>query len=78
MDGLGVAEVDLTIKGDLQALRLRPGDLLVCSVDREITEEEAVRIVKQLRRVLDSAGLTNEPIVVPAGVRLGTQVDSAE
>jgi hypothetical protein len=64
-------KTELTIKGDLRALRLKPGDILTCSVDQALSQDQSDHIAKSLRRLLDAAGLGNEVIVTPKGVRLG-------
>jgi hypothetical protein len=57
--------------GDLQRLELRPGDILVLSVDAHISQEMAARLQADFREVTDA-----KVIVVGKGMKLG--VISAE
>jgi hypothetical protein len=66
-------DVNLTIAGDLQALRLQPTDVLVVSIDRDLTGEESNYIAERLTATLERAGLGNPVIVAPRGVTLGVQ-----
>ena len=67
--------VELTIKGDLQALRLQPGDILVASLSTRATAEEADHIAKRLNQVIEAAGLNNQVVIVSDGVRLEANRD---
>jgi hypothetical protein len=52
---------------EVQVLRIRPGDVLVCSIEDRITVEVAQRIKDQLRTAFNNPDL---PIVIAAnGIR---------
>lgn len=62
-----MTKLELTIKGDLEILRLEPGDVVVCTIhdDRGLTAELAGRIVDQLEQKF-----RGHQIVLSAGMHL--------
>lgn len=55
-------DVELTVKGDIEALKLGPDDTLIVSVDRNLNHEQAAEMRAQLERHL---GATRFLIATP-------------
>lgn len=56
---------ELTIKGDIEVLRLQPGDTIVVSVDDRIDRDT----LKRWRDVLEER-FPNHPVVVTSGAQI--------
>lgn len=66
------AEVELTIKGDIQRLRLRPRDILVVRLhnERGYSGDQIEQIAEQARQFLRRVGFENEVIVLAREVSM--------
>ena len=72
-----MSEVELTVKGDIEVLRLMPADVVVVHFDRDLPRDEADEVGQKVRRILVAAGHDNEVMLVSKGVRIGVD-DSDE
>ena len=68
-----MSAVELTIRGDIDVLRLQPGDALVVTVDRRITQAQA----SELRAALLERFPDHEVFVCAGDVRLTVQRDES-
>jgi hypothetical protein len=63
--------VELTIKGDIEVLRLQPDDLIVVSLDYSITPERAQFLAAELEKRFPK----NNVLIVADGAKLSVQRD---
>lgn len=63
-------EVELTVKGEIEVLRLMPSDIVVVHLTDAVSSYEATQVGEQVHRILKAAGHANEVMLVSRGVRL--------
>lgn len=62
-----MTDVELTIQGEIEVLRLQPGDIIVATVTDRLTEHQIALMVEQIR-----ARFPDHEVVVCEGVELST------
>ena len=64
--------VELAIKGEIEVLRLKPGDVIVAHVEKSITREMADSISHQLKE-----RFPDHEILITNGITLSVQRDES-
>jgi hypothetical protein len=64
-----VSEVELTIKGEVEVLRLQPGDKVIITLDNHISGA----LLDVLREQAECHFPDNKVIIVSPGIRIGKQ-----